>query len=231
MDRGIGAHMVVTSRFWLFALIWFATLAAASFARAHPHVRIGVTVAVQVERGAVTDLRYNWQFDQAYLDGLKEEFDTDRDGVLSDAELQVWLAAAAKNLETFKSFTHLRQGASTLATAPAREIGMTRGDGGLTLQFVLPLTRPVLVTAMPLQIDLYDATFFTEFELGDGARVTVDGADATGCAASVALAPAGVQQKAISAFMKAFGRIDAKLAPAKAIIVTCRALHVGAITR
>ena len=219
--RRHGSTMLPVSRHQLFALIWLVTFLAVSLAHAHPHVRINVDAAIVIEADTVRGVRYAWHFDQAYLEGLKEEYDTDRDGTLSDAELQVWLALAIKNLAHFKAFTHLKHGAGAVLLEPASDIRMQRTAGGLTLQFFVKPTKPVNVKTAALQIDIYDATFFTEFVLGTGRGVVIEGAGKEACLAEVALAPGGQQQKAISAFMKVFGKLDAKLAPAKAITVTC----------
>jgi len=193
-------------------------------ALAHPHNYIEVEATVVIEDGVVRDVRYVWRFDRAYLDSLKDEYDANRDGVIADDELQTWLAASRKNLETFKFFTTLRSGSDVVPLGGGRDYRADKTeDGGVALQFTVRPSRPVDVRARPLEIDIYDKTFFTEFVLGDGGKITVEASGRSGtCAAAVALAPGGEQQKAITAFMKMFGRVDAKLSPAKAIIVACR---------
>jgi ABC-type uncharacterized transport system substrate-binding protein len=201
----------------------FATLYLVTPAAAHPHVWINVDAAILVEDGAVHALRYAWRFSRDYVDGLKQEFDKDQDGQLSDSELQGWLAQSKKNLDTFKFFTHLRQGREVIKLGAARDFRLERpDDGGLVLHFSVQLARPTSISAAALQIDIYDATFFSEFALGDGRGITVEAKGAGQCTATVAPAPGGEQQKTITAFMKVFGRVDAKLSPAKAITVACK---------
>jgi ABC-type uncharacterized transport system substrate-binding protein len=190
---------------------------------AHPHNYIQVGAAVVIVDGAVDALRYVWRFDTKYLDGLKDEYDTNRDGALSDEELQAWLAASIKNLETFKYFTFLRQGRDHIPLGSAERHRVERTADGLVLYFNVKPAKAIAIKAGPLQIDLYDRTFFTEFVLGDGRGVTVEAAGTPGtCSATVVLAPGSEQQKAITAFMKMFGRVDAKLSPAKEITVACK---------
>lgn len=189
-------------------------------ADAHPHTFIQVEAAILIDSGEVQGLRYVWRFDRAYLDGLREEYDTNRDGLLSDEELLSWLTASKRNLETFKFFTTVRQGSQVMPLGTADSHRVERAADGLALHFTVRLANPIATKAGPVRIDIFDRTFFTEFVLGDGHGVTIDGAAA--CSATVALAPGGEQQRAITAFMKIFGRADAKLSPAKDITVTCK---------
>lgn len=190
---------------------------------AHPHHYIHVDAAIMIEDGTLKGLRYVWRFDSKYVDGLKQEYDTNRDGVISDEEMQRWLADSKTNLDAFKFFTTLRQGQETLSPTSADGHRFEITAEGLDLHFIARLPKSLSVKAEPLQIDIYDRTFFTEFVLGDGRGITVEATGKSGaCTANVALAPGGEQQKAITAFMKMFGRVDAKLAPAKAITVICK---------
>lgn len=199
-----------------------ALLLQLAAAHAHPHNRILVDAAILVRDSAIEGIRYVWQFDRTYADGLKEEYDSDRDGVLSDNELQAWLAASKTNLETFKFFTTIHRGREILPLGAADDYRVERTADGLALHFTVHLVAPASLEPGPIGIDVYDRTFFTEFVLGDGHGIIVEGAAPGACSATVALAPGGDQQKAINAFMKMFGRIDAKLAPAKAITVSCK---------
>jgi ABC-type uncharacterized transport system substrate-binding protein len=203
------------------AMLMFASAGPAT---AHPHNWINVEATIFAEGEAFKGIRYAWRFSRDYADGLLQEYDTNRDGVLSSEELQSWLELSKKNLDTFKFFTIARLGRDTIAISTATDFSLDRpNDGGLQLHFTVHFVKPVAVTsAAPLQIDVYDPTFFTEFVLGDGANVKVEAAIAGQCQASVALAPGGSQQKAITSFMKLLGRNEAKLSPAKVITVTCK---------
>lgn len=188
-------------------------------ARAHPHVTIAVDAAIVFEQGLVSRLNFRWHFSAAYVEGLKAEFDTDRDGVLSDVELEGWLAQARKSIEARSAFTHLEHAGKMQQVGVATGFTMQRKDGGLDLVFELPLSKAVDVRAKPLAIELYDPSFFTALEFDAGTvRLTAGSPDH--CTAVVALAPNSRQQKAITMFVKLAGA-EARLAPAKAITVVC----------
>ena len=203
-------------------VVLFLLTLPVTHAHAHPHNYVQVEATISINAGAVQGLQYVWRFDSKYVEGLKEEYDANHDGILSDEELQTWLAASKSNLETFKHFTILRQGRDTLPIGSAENHRVERTKDGIALHFTIKPAKAINMKSGPLQVDIYDRTFFTEFVLGEGRGVTAETKGGDSCAAAVALAPSGEQQKAITAFMKVFGRVDAKLAPAKAITVTCK---------
>ena len=204
-------------------VVLFLLTLPVTHAHAHPHNYVQVEATISINAGAVQGLLYVWRFDSKYVEGLKEEYDANHDGILSDEELLAWLAASKSNLETFKYFTTLRQAQETVPVGNAEGYRVERPADGLALHFTVRPTKAIDMKSGPLQVDIYDRTFFTEFVLGDGRGVTVEATATSGtCLATVALAPGGEQQKAITTFMKMFGRVDAKLAPAKAITVTCK---------
>ncbi len=189
---------------------------------AHPHVWVSVDATVLVEARSFTGLRYVWRFDKAYLDSLLELFDTDKDGALSDAELNAWLELSVKTLRDQKSFTTARLGKQKLFFGGPRNAIVKRRDDGIDLAFMAPLAKPAALAGEELKIDIYDPTFFSGFDYAADHPVAVHAVPEMTCQATVALNPGGDQQKVIDAFMKVFGRVDAKVPPAKTLTVVCR---------
>jgi ABC-type uncharacterized transport system substrate-binding protein len=196
--------------------------AIASPSVAHPHVWVIVDATVVIEAGSFTGLRYIWRFDKAYRDQLLEQFDTDKDGALSDAELKTWLDLSVKTLREQKLFTTARIGKQKLVLTAPSAASVTRHGDGLQLEFIAKVTPPVSIAGRTLEIDIYDPTFFSGFDYASDRPVAVAAIPAMSCQATVALNPEGEQQKVINAFMKVFGRIDAKVPPAKTLTVACK---------
>ena len=188
---------------------------------AHPHIWVTVEATVLVVAGAFTGLRYVWRFDKAYRDSLLEQFDTDKDGTLSDAELNVWLDLSIKTLRGQKLFTTARAGKQKLAFDSPRDVRVEKRGEGLVLHFLALLAKPAPIAGVELQIDIYDPTFFSGFDFAPDHPVAVEAKPQLNCQATVALNPGGEQQKVINAFMKVFGRVDAKVPPAKTLTVVC----------
>jgi ABC-type uncharacterized transport system substrate-binding protein len=57
----------------------------------------------------------------------------------------------------------------------------------LTLHFTLPLEKPVDTHGKPVQVDVYDPSFFVAFSFATEKPVTLAGADTKGCAAEIIL--------------------------------------------
>jgi ABC-type uncharacterized transport system substrate-binding protein len=204
---------------WLVAALCLGIIPQQSLA--HPHVWVKVDATVLVEAGMFTGLRYVWHFDQAYLQSLLELFDTDKDGVLSETELNAWLDLSVKTLRDQKLFTVARIGKQRLVFGPPREASFKKNEAGIDLAFLAPLTKPAAISGQELQIDIYDPTFFSGFDYSIDHPAVVRATPELKCQATVALNPSGEQQKVIDAFMKVFGRADAKVPPAKTLTVVC----------
>ena len=204
---------------WLGAALCLGMITQQSFA--HPHVWVKVDATVLVEGKMFTGLRYVWHFDQAYLQSLLEMFDSDKDGVLSETELAAWLDLSLKTLIDRKLFTTARAGKQKLIFASPREASVKKNGTGLDLAFLAPLAKPAAIIGTELQIDIYDPTFFSGFDYIADQPAVVAAAPELKCQITVALNPAGEQQKVIDAFMKVFGRADAKVPPAKTLTINC----------
>jgi ABC-type uncharacterized transport system substrate-binding protein len=57
----------------------------------------------------------------------------------------------------------------------------------LTLHFTLPLDKPVDTHGKPVQVDVYDPSFFVAFGFATEKPVTLAGADSKGCTAEITL--------------------------------------------
>ena len=57
----------------------------------------------------------------------------------------------------------------------------------LTLHFTLPLEKPVDTHGKPVQVDVYDPSFFVAFGFATEKPVTLAGPDTKGCTADIAL--------------------------------------------
>ena len=57
----------------------------------------------------------------------------------------------------------------------------------LTLRFTLPLEKPVDTHGKPVQVDVYDPSFFVAFGFAMEKPVTLAGADTKGCTADITL--------------------------------------------
>jgi ABC-type uncharacterized transport system substrate-binding protein len=162
-------------RFFLAALIG---LAFALPAAAHPHVWVKATSdLVYAPDGSITGIRQHWVFDDMFTAFAVQGLESKEKGKFTRTEL----APLAKvNIESLKEFAYF-----TFATAdgkkaelaePLPDYWLDYKDDVLTLNFTLPFKQPV--KAKDLKIEIYDPTYFIDFELAKDAPVHLVGAPA-----------------------------------------------------
>jgi ABC-type uncharacterized transport system substrate-binding protein len=156
----------------------------AKSAAAHPHIWVNVTgEALYATDGTITDLRETWRFDDVYsafaIQGLKPGNGRE----LGSDDLAPLLADAAAALKENEAFTHLR--ADGLAVTPGEPVqpSFSLQDGELVLQFTLPMQAPL--RARTLTLEIYDPTWFIDFELTSPEPLALIGAP-SGCKVVVA---------------------------------------------
>ncbi len=161
--------------------ILFAAVVSLVFAlpaRAHPHVWVKATSElVYAPDGRVTGIRQHWVFDDMYsafaVQGLKGK----EKGKFSHAELA---PLAKTNVESLKEYDYF-----TFATADGKKVpfgeplpdySLDYKDTILTLNLTLPFKQPV--KAKDLKIEIYDPTYFIDFEFAKENPVQLVGAPA-----------------------------------------------------
>lgn len=69
-------------------LLMFLVLGAWGMAFAHPHVFVDASVIVQFNENGLTGVKNRWVYDELYSTAMMSSVDADKDGVLSNAEIQ-----------------------------------------------------------------------------------------------------------------------------------------------
>jgi ABC-type uncharacterized transport system substrate-binding protein len=147
-------------------------------AGAHPHVWVKAkSELVYAPDGSVTGIRQHWMFDDMFsafaVQGLE--------GKNKDAFTREELTPLAKtNIESLKEFGYFTfvtaDGKKVALNEPLPEYWLDYKDAVLTLNFTLPLKQPV--KAKDLKVEIYDPTYFVDFELDKKTPVVLVGAPA-----------------------------------------------------
>jgi ABC-type uncharacterized transport system substrate-binding protein len=159
-------------------LLALAGLALSTPAVAHPHVWIKVTSElIYAANGSVTGVRQHWQYDDMFS-ALSVQGVT---GKVKGAFTREELAPVAKdNIGTLKDsdyFTYATaDGAKVPFADPLPDYWLDDKDAILTLHFTLPFKQPV--KAKNLKVEIYDPTYFIDFEFAKGMPVKLVGAPA-----------------------------------------------------
>lgn len=176
-----------------FRVILAAAIAAgcATTVAAHPHV--WATVRAEIVFGPdhrITGIRHAWTFDEFYTAMAVEGLDTNKDGVYSKEELAPLAKVNVESLKEFDYFTfvHLAgEDDKLLKLKPPVDYWIDYDNSVLTLHFTLPLEQPVETHAKPVDIDVYDPSFFVAFGFATEKPVTMAGTETKGCVADVTL--------------------------------------------
>jgi ABC-type uncharacterized transport system substrate-binding protein len=149
----------------------------AGAAHSHPHVWITATSEViYAPDGSITGVRHAWTFDDMFSTYALQGIETKTKGVYSREELS---SLAQTNVESLKEF-----GFFTFAKADGRkekfqdpvDYFLEYKDAALTLHFTLPLKTPVKPKELALEV--FDPSYFIDFQLDDKNPIKLVGAPA-----------------------------------------------------
>lgn len=145
---------------------------------AHPHVWVkSSSELIYAPDGSITGVRHHWVFDDMFTAFAVQGLESKEKGKFTRDEL----APLAKvNIESLKEYDYF-----TFATAdgkkapfvdPAPDYWLDYKDEILTLNFTLPFEKPV--KAKDLKLEIYDPTYFIDFELARDTPAKLVGAPA-----------------------------------------------------
>ena len=154
-----------------------------------PHV--WATVRSEIVLGPnhqITGIRQHWTFDEFYTAMAIEGLDTNKDGVYSKEELQPLAQVDVKSLKDFDYFTFVHfegEDDKLITLKPPVDYSVDYDKSLLTLHFTLPLVTPVDTHGKPVEVDVYDPSFFVAFGFATEKPVTLAGSETKGCSAKV----------------------------------------------
>lgn len=163
------------TRFFLSTLL---SLAFALPAAAHPHVWVKSTSElIYAPDGSVTGIRQHWAFDDMFTAFALQGTESKEKGKYTREELAPLAKVNVESLKEYDYFTYATaDGKKTPLDEPLQDYWLDFKDDILTLNFTLPFKQPV--KAKNLRIEIYDPTYFIDFELAKETPVSLVGAPA-----------------------------------------------------
>ena len=186
LPRGLSGRY--TLRFFLAVTL---AVGGATAVAAHPHV--WATVRSEIVLGPdhkITGIRHAWTFDEFYTAMAVEGLDANKDGVYSKEELAPLAKVNVESLKEFDYFTYVHlQGEDDklLKLKPPVDYWIDYDKSVLTLHFTLPLEQPVDTHGKPVDVNVYDPSFFVAFGFATEKPITLGGSESKGCTAKVLL--------------------------------------------
>lgn len=155
-------------------------LSLAGAAEAHPHVWItAVSELLYAPDGSLTGVRHAWTFDDMFASYALQGLETKTKGVYTREELAPLADTNVEALKEYAYFTYARaDGGKKEKFSEPVDYFLDYRDGQLTLHFTLPLKTPL--KAKQLSLEVFDPTFFVDFQLAKTDPVKLVGAPA-GC--------------------------------------------------
>jgi ABC-type uncharacterized transport system substrate-binding protein len=144
------------------ALVGMLTALASSPALAHPHVFVDYAVTLVMVGDRVTGVRLTWTFDDLFSGFILQEFDQDRNGVLSAQEVQ---RIEAKHLAEFKRvgyYTSVNVNGNPITMPDAREFRATVAKSLVSYEFTLPVGVP-LASATAIEVWVDDPVYYIAY--------------------------------------------------------------------
>jgi ABC-type uncharacterized transport system substrate-binding protein len=164
----------------LFALLGLivALSAGVSSAQAHPHVWITATSElIYASDGAITGVRHAWTFDDMFSTYALQGIETKTKGVYSREELAPLAQTNVESLKEFAYFTFAKADGKKEKFQEPIDYFLDYKDEALTLHFTLPLKTPV--KPKQLLLEVFDPSYFIDFQLAEKNPIKLVGAPAT----------------------------------------------------
>ena len=172
-------------------LVALATLSIIAPAQAHPHVWVTMrTDLVYAPDGRITGIRHAWSFDDMFSTFAVQGLESKEKGKFTREELAPLAKVNVESLKDFDYFTFVHfegEDDKMLPLKPPIDYWIDYDKNVLTLHFTLPLEKPVDTHGKPVQVDVYDPSFFVAFGFATEKPVTLAGRDTKGCTADITL--------------------------------------------
>jgi ABC-type uncharacterized transport system substrate-binding protein len=167
---------------WLLGLLLVAGGIAlgASTAQAHPHVWItAISELIYAPDGSITGVRHAWTFDEMFASYALQGIETKTKGAYSREELKPLAQTNVESLKEYAFFTFAKADGKKEKFQEPVDYYLEYKDAALTLHFTLPLKTPV--KPKQLVVEVYDPSYFIDFQMADKDPIKLVGAPA-GCA-------------------------------------------------
>jgi ABC-type uncharacterized transport system substrate-binding protein len=171
------------------SLVAFVLGGFAGAASAHPHV--WTTVRSEVVLGPnhqIVAIRHHWTFDEFYTAMALQGLDADGDGTYSAEELKPLAKVNVESLKEFDYFTYVHLAGdedNLIKLKPPENYSLDYDGKLLTLHFTMPLETPADPHGKPVDIDVYDPSFFVAFGFATEKPVVLSGTETKGCVAAL----------------------------------------------
>jgi ABC-type uncharacterized transport system substrate-binding protein len=167
----------VLSRLIALLILAISTTLGSTAARAHPHVWVtSSSELMYAPDGAITGVRHAWTFDDMFSTYALQGIESKKKGVYTSEELAPLAQTNVESLKEFAYFTFAKADGKKGKFLEPVDYFLDFKDGVLTLHFTLPLKTPI--KPKELVVEVFDPTFFVDFQLAKKDPIRLVGAPA-----------------------------------------------------
>jgi len=158
-------------------LLLGAVMLGTGAADAHPHVWITATSELlYAPDGSLTGVRHAWTFDDMFSSYALQGLETKTKGVYTREELAPLAQTNVESLKEYAFFTFAKADGKKEKFLEPVDYFLEYKDTALTLHFTLPLKTPLKTRQLALEV--FDPTYFINFELDEKDPIKLVGAPA-----------------------------------------------------
>jgi len=169
--------MTVAMRLFWSLLLLAGVLAGTGAAQAHPHVWITAkSELIYAPDGSITGVRHAWTFDDMFSTYALQGIETKTKGVYTREELAPLAQTNVESLKEYAYFTFAKADRKKQKFAEPVDYFLEYKDTSLTLHFTLPAKTPF--KARQLSLEVFDPTYFIDFQYAEKDPVKLVGASA-----------------------------------------------------
>lgn len=156
-------------------LLTIGLCSAARAVAAHPHVFIDNTVTFVFTGDKITGLRMLWTFDEVFSETLLEDFDADRDGSFSAAEVAKIKKTSLPSLKQFDYFTHLWVDGKPFKSFDTTDLMVTHKGDSVNYDMQITLAKPLDPRRGKIGAAIFDDTYYSRGRPAFAGAGTVQG--------------------------------------------------------
>lgn len=160
-------------------------LLAPAPALAHPHVLIDSHAIVLFEAGKVVGLQMGWKFDPVYSSTLVQDYDADKSGTLSAAELATLEKEAFQDTAQYSYFTYAQVDGKAVAWPKAEGFKVLTFNDSLLYSFRLALPQPIDPHKQAFRFSTYEESYYIDIDFPNDGAVKLTGDGAAACRATL----------------------------------------------
>lgn len=170
---------------WAAGALALIAAAAPGPATAHPHVLIDSHLVFLFKAGKITGIQMGWKFDPVYSGTLVADFDEDKNGELSPAEIATMEKEAFADTAKFDYFTHARVDGARITWPKAAAFQIFVQKDSLVYAFRLDFPEPVDPRKQRLEVSTFEETYYIDIDIPNDAAVRLIGDGSQGCATTI----------------------------------------------